>query len=901
MRLHVAYSVIFFLLVADELRSFVAKGHSDDLGRALGVVRRRRRWLEAGLPLTFDTNRHQYGTVTHFEPTARKRQFPAGDEETFIGNSHVPPEVVWRSLHPHFRERDMDASDEEKMKKMRMKMKMKKSAFREREQVLEEEEKHRKRKKNSMEEGMKTLAERRFLEALLDEGSEEQMPTNNDNFDSSSEVLRDLSPEEVNALIGLLRQREPLMTGRFMEGEASLPDIEERKRTSRKRLMWQDGFRHALGDHPVKKRIGRGEWEEVPQEPSMHSRDRWWDEVDPRLLAALADAESENEEEMEHNLPLEMLQSARNDEDEYEEDDDRFKKIKREQDPWFPAYEIRKRLYGSSAWNDYPVTDAGRLEQKRYFLPVKRKRSSFRERESHTTGGSSLVGTSKRSLPIKRAVRDLDKVEDKSAVKKNGGGAVREQQPKVMEELKTIMADDEKAVKKTSTKKKREDNSEEDDSSGPNNTTHDTKIDDSHPFDEDAFSDEDFSDESLNEYFGDDSRGSKDYVKRDVSQRRQKRSWDQYFGFDKRSQIKKRVSNHIAENHPNLLEEPQVEEKKRPAAKKDEKAAETPAVSHAPETIRPTETASQNASTLPSTTASPEEHKEESGELNKWMMSRYFKSMASAMSSKKKRTVSTDEHDDEQQQPDEGDAGSGEHPLSAMDRKLEAIENLMLEEALELVEGNGAGDGSDSGGQREKILHRLDAAHSLEKMREALAEFEGSLGQIHEDQVPREEDDDQQRANQEEEEKEKRRKKRPVKKQNLAEALHVMAPQTTKRTVNSEESEEYAGGECPIFTEIVALCQELSRSAGDSQRALIGACSRHVMCYACDYAYEEGSQIPCDLIFMREAHDICGDNIYCQSAAAQVHGALRQRAPEIQRTSPPICLSQSCIRAYRRR
>ncbi|KAK7863357.1 hypothetical protein R5R35_004330 [Gryllus longicercus] len=259
---------------------------------------------------------------------------------------------------------------------------------------------------------------------------------------------------------------------------------------------------------------------------------------------------------------------------------------------------------------------------------------------------------------------------------------------------------------------------------------------------------------------------------------------------------------------------------------------------------------------------------------------------------------------------------AGGSRLDGVDSKLQGMEDLIVNEAVKYTGAHeGATDPREVQEVKDKILARLAAAYSLEKMRLALREFKSSLQA---QKMSRYNPENQQKGNEED-----KKKRVAVKKEKAEEKEHEKEEQEASAEEEEEEEEEtkraaakkaedeatefleeprgieplsegYMGqahpnaieDECPVLVGVERKCRAVGAAAGDRAHVFLPLCTLHQICYLCGPAVGASSAAACDALFAREAALGCGEDAACALAARRSVALLRRRAPPPPPASP---------------
>ncbi|KAJ8736087.1 hypothetical protein PYW08_006743 [Mythimna loreyi] len=265
-------------------------------------------------------------------------------------------------------------------------------------------------------------------------------------------------------------------------------------------------------------------------------------------------------------------------------------------------------------------------------------------------------------------------------------------------------------------------------------------------------------------------------------------------------------------------------------------------------------------------------------------------------------------------------AADNDSKLDNIDKKLRSMEGLIVDEALHYSNVGEELDSKEEQEMKEKLLSRLAAAYSLEKMRKALKEFKQSL-QIQKTKpntqpgpVPTDES----------------KAKRVAVKKEKVEILTNVIPGFEKGDERNNEhdfedeqgaghylngkieeqfSEGYMGGSgrhripasasvgasgaCPVLAKIVQRCRGVDLLAGDRGQLFLPLCSLHQICYLCG----EAPPTTCDLVFLSEADTTCEGDMSCQRAARSALMALRELHDNLADELDGECEASPCLPA----
>ncbi|KAI5645025.1 hypothetical protein NE865_02999 [Phthorimaea operculella] len=256
--------------------------------------------------------------------------------------------------------------------------------------------------------------------------------------------------------------------------------------------------------------------------------------------------------------------------------------------------------------------------------------------------------------------------------------------------------------------------------------------------------------------------------------------------------------------------------------------------------------------------------------------------------------------------------------LDNIDKKLKNMEGMLVDDALRYSEVDEEMDSKEEQEMKEKLLSRLAAAYSLEKMRKALKEFKQSL------QTQRStESSDDASPTEADEAKEKRVAVKKEKADIMNNDIPAFRPldknddfeeeQGAGHYLNGKNEQQYsegymggsgrhrspivatggAAGSCPVLAKIIQRCRGVDVLAGDRGQLFLPLCSLHQICYLCG----EAPQTTCDLVFLSEADTTCEGDMGCQRAARSALMALRELHDNLADELDGECEASPCLPA----
>ncbi|RZC32015.1 serine/threonine-protein kinase kinX [Asbolus verrucosus] len=266
---------------------------------------------------------------------------------------------------------------------------------------------------------------------------------------------------------------------------------------------------------------------------------------------------------------------------------------------------------------------------------------------------------------------------------------------------------------------------------------------------------------------------------------------------------------------------------------------------------------------------------------NEWLMERYHKAIALTAKrnaeyplqsfknhdqpSKKESDGSTDAQKKENQTPEEV-------KISEMDAKLKNMEDTIIDDALKYTGAHeGTTDSQEIQEVKDRVISRLAAAYSLEKMRRALGEYKLSIAKererlkqqhktsddydISEDKrvsVPRKQAIDEDRE------------KIPEGDNNIKCSQGDEDCEEQNYRTPSEVLEQTAFEECP---RVQRACNEIATILGHYARIFETACNMHQMCLLCSNNSWFAPTRQCNVLFLTKAFELCDGKQECQKEA----------------------------------
>lgn len=264
---------------------------------------------------------------------------------------------------------------------------------------------------------------------------------------------------------------------------------------------------------------------------------------------------------------------------------------------------------------------------------------------------------------------------------------------------------------------------------------------------------------------------------------------------------------------------------------------------------------------------------------NEWLMERYHKAIAMATKRKLEKPSQNLNHKEKEEQGDKPDKKNSpndeETKLEEMDLKLKNIEDSIIDEALKYTGAHeGMTDSKEIQDIKDRVISRLAAAYSLEKMRQALGEYKTSIakqrkklqesgkldnGSFYEEKrvsVPRKEAIDEERQ----------RTVEPVNHIKCTHEEEDCEEQVYRPSGAILDQSYWTKGDCPQIEE---TCNEVADVLGIYGRTLEPACNIHQVCLFCGENNWFASTRKCNVFFLAKADELCDGNAECRRIANQ--------------------------------
>ncbi|XP_011261077.1 uncharacterized protein LOC105254232 [Camponotus floridanus] len=258
---------------------------------------------------------------------------------------------------------------------------------------------------------------------------------------------------------------------------------------------------------------------------------------------------------------------------------------------------------------------------------------------------------------------------------------------------------------------------------------------------------------------------------------------------------------------------------------------------------------------------------------DEWMLQRYYENMAENLKPK----------DDENEEKDK---------LEQMDSKLKYIKDLIIEEALKYANLEDEGDLQKV---KDKLMARMAAAYSLQKMRKALNELRNNVAAQKEAQRTQKEAQN-----------------------NMTSSFRENSNGPNSNTGNGGRTDDKRSGinnniddgesieeprSCPELEAIEWRCRTVDTLTGDTSRMLYVPCVKLQICKAC--AQDEEGLLPCLANYASEAGKVCdaldsrkGQSLGRLTAAATHDSVERQSCANaallLSQLQPPATAAAQC-------
>ncbi|XP_054159262.1 protein PFC0760c-like [Oppia nitens] len=208
--------------------------------------------------------------------------------------------------------------------------------------------------------------------------------------------------------------------------------------------------------------------------------------------------------------------------------------------------------------------------------------------------------------------------------------------------------------------------------------------------------------------------------------------------------------------------------------------------------------------------------------------------------------------------------------FSHINSKLESIEDTLLSDALELIDGS-ARRGSHTEAENNKIADRLDAAYDIENMRNSLEDLHNTIDNINNENIIQDND------------------------------LTTSTSESSDNQIDIIIPEDYSDSidECFAIEMLSSDCSSVANLMPNSRlyKAFKSACDWHNICYTCGEIYGLLSS-DCDAGFLEAGRLACNDSPSCETFSRIVLTPLRQSRVFYKSSVPDTCFRYHCIRDY---
>nr|XP_023016375.1 uncharacterized protein LOC111505746 isoform X2 [Leptinotarsa decemlineata] len=268
---------------------------------------------------------------------------------------------------------------------------------------------------------------------------------------------------------------------------------------------------------------------------------------------------------------------------------------------------------------------------------------------------------------------------------------------------------------------------------------------------------------------------------------------------------------------------------------------------------------------------------EPNNDLDKeWLMERYHKSIV--MSTKKRNAElplsSFRNHDEPLKKGKEirNNKDMEDKKIDDMDSRLQLMEDKIVDDTLKYTGAHqGESDPREIQEIKDRIISRLAAAYSLEKMRNALGEYRLSVAKERERLKNRRPEIEEYMISEEKRTSVPRKQVVDKETEDTSEADNNIkcadgdedCHEQNYKTPN-EVIESHFGSECPV---IERACNEVASVVGEYGHIFKSACSMHEMCLLCSNNSWFAPTRQCNSLFLAKAYDMCKGNMQCQKEA----------------------------------
>ncbi|CAH1153750.1 unnamed protein product [Phaedon cochleariae] len=264
----------------------------------------------------------------------------------------------------------------------------------------------------------------------------------------------------------------------------------------------------------------------------------------------------------------------------------------------------------------------------------------------------------------------------------------------------------------------------------------------------------------------------------------------------------------------------------------------------------------------------------EPNDLDKeWLIERYHKSIQMSKKRNAELPLSSFRNHDEPPKKEPSHKDAEERRIEEMDSKLQLMENKIVDDTLKYT-GAHQGDNDPKEVQeiKDRVISRLAAAYSLEKMRNALGEYRLAIAKEKERLKNRRPGPEEEFFSEEKRTAVPRKQVIDKDREDVKEADNNIkctdgdedCHEQNYKTPNEIIESHFGTEECPP---IQRACNEVASIVGEYGHVFESACSMHEMCLLCSNNSWFSPTRQCNSLFLAKAYDMCKDNLECQKEA----------------------------------
>ncbi|XP_044257427.1 uncharacterized protein LOC123006754 [Tribolium madens] len=264
--------------------------------------------------------------------------------------------------------------------------------------------------------------------------------------------------------------------------------------------------------------------------------------------------------------------------------------------------------------------------------------------------------------------------------------------------------------------------------------------------------------------------------------------------------------------------------------------------------------------------------KKSDDELDKqWLLERYHKAIALASKRNAEYPLqSFKNHDQPSKKESDKKNKFEELKLSEMDAKLKNMEDTIIDDALKFTGAHeGSSDSQEIQEVKDRVISRLAAAYSLEKMRRALGEYKLSVEKEKERLKQHKSDDydiseDKRVSVPRKQAVDEDREKNPEGDNNIKCSQGDEDCEEQNYRAPSEILEQTVFEECP---KVQRACNEVATALSHYARVFETACNMHQMCLLCSNNSWFAPTRQCNVLFLTKVFELCDGKQECQKEA----------------------------------